>query len=77
MNFPVPWRCLLPHEVPVDPRFLSEARAVFRGKAVDFVTYNNHEILTDLPFPQIKHVQSVSIYLILSPQNPVACKVCP
>ncbi|CAK9062778.1 Protein BTR1 (Binding to ToMV RNA 1) [Durusdinium trenchii] len=35
-------------EVPVDPRFLSEARAVFRGKAVDFVTYNNHEILTDL-----------------------------
>eukprot|EP00913_Durusdinium_trenchii_P027865 g26127.t1 len=48
MNFPVPWRCLLPHEVPVDPRFLSEARAVFRGKAVDFVTYNNHEILTDL-----------------------------
>ncbi|CAK9011581.1 unnamed protein product [Durusdinium trenchii] len=30
MNFPVPWRCLLPHE------------------AVDFVTYNNHEILTDL-----------------------------
>eukprot|EP00438_Fugacium_kawagutii_P031485 Skav235039 [mRNA] locus=scaffold287:181265:182842:+ [translate_table: standard] len=30
MNFPVPWRCLLPQE------------------AVDFVTYNDHEILTDL-----------------------------
>lgn len=30
MNFPVPWRCLLPQE------------------AVDFVTYNNHQILADL-----------------------------
>lgn len=46
MNFPVPWRCLLPHEASKQACMdLSTPQA----KAVDFVTYNNNEILTQLP----------------------------